>query len=365
MAGQTDARVEQAAVQQHRQPDEAQATGHATGQHSDQLLLGGGDKNLVQPVRRQLAEEVTEEQEQDAAVEQVATPAQLRLAQQLRAVALPGVLVTVEARQAAHEEHREADVRIDVEDKVVEGVHADAPGAMELAVRPWGRTIWMGCGCPGRAWPWVEQPSKAMGSSQVSSKSGSGGTATGLRLLASEVEQRGQHAGVRGLPAQQRAEDHLQDVRDLAQKGLGLCRRLCRRVLQHHRQVVGQFARRQEQAGSFVGLALVHHGRAAIAAVAMHVLEQMQCCATASVEQLDVVGLHVQRAAARQPFDQGVQFREPSRTERALVVQGRLEFWQVGTQFCVWVAQQVGQHAQRLGHGDRQAVEEAHLRLLP
>jgi hypothetical protein len=133
VAGQADARVEQAAVQQHGQPDEAQATGHTAGHHRDQLLLRGRDEDLVQPVRRELAEQVAEEQEQDAAVEQVAAPAQLRLAQQLRAVALPGVLVAVEAGQAAHEEHGEADVRIDVEDEVVEGVHVDAPGVRGVA----------------------------------------------------------------------------------------------------------------------------------------------------------------------------------------------------------------------------------------
>jgi hypothetical protein len=103
---------------------------------------------------------------------------------------------------------------------------------------------------------------------------------------------------VGSLAAQQRAEDHLQDVRDLAQEGPGLHGRLRRRVLQHHRQVVGQFARRQEQAGLLVGLTQVHHGRAAVAAVAVHMLEQVQRSAAAAVEELDVVGLHVQRAAA-------------------------------------------------------------------
>jgi hypothetical protein len=39
-------------------------------------------------VRRELAEQVAEEQEQDAAVEQVAAPAQLPAAQQLRAESL-------------------------------------------------------------------------------------------------------------------------------------------------------------------------------------------------------------------------------------------------------------------------------------
>jgi hypothetical protein len=97
---------------------------------------------------------------------------------------------------------------------------------------------------------------------------------------------------------QQRAEDHLQDVRDLARKARACTRRLRGRVLQHHRQVVGQFARRRNRPAFFVGLTQVHHGRAAVAAVAVHMLEQVQRRATPAVEELDVVGLGVQRAAA-------------------------------------------------------------------
>jgi hypothetical protein len=77
VAGQADARVGDAAVQQHGQADEAQAPGDAAGDDRHQLLLRRGDEVLIQPVRRQLPEQVAEEQEQDAAVEQVAAPAQL------------------------------------------------------------------------------------------------------------------------------------------------------------------------------------------------------------------------------------------------------------------------------------------------
>ena len=50
------------------------------------------------------AEEMAEEQEQHTHVEQVAAPAQLPGAQQLRRIALPRVLVTVKADQAAQPE---------------------------------------------------------------------------------------------------------------------------------------------------------------------------------------------------------------------------------------------------------------------
>ena len=62
---------------------------------------------------------MAEEQEQDADVEQVAAPAQQAAVQQLRRVALPRVLVAVEADQAAEQEHCQADVRINTKHKAV------------------------------------------------------------------------------------------------------------------------------------------------------------------------------------------------------------------------------------------------------
>jgi hypothetical protein len=65
----------------------------------------------------------------------------------------------------------------------VRGIHADAPceeGGVERTGVTQGvpssagfRTILMGCGWPGRACPWVEQPSKASGSAQASSRGAS------------------------------------------------------------------------------------------------------------------------------------------------------------------------------------------------
>ena len=83
MAGQADAIIENAAVQQQRQANETQQSGHATGNHGQQLLLRCGHKNLIQPVWRELPKQVAKEQEQDAAVKQVAPPLQLSFAQQL------------------------------------------------------------------------------------------------------------------------------------------------------------------------------------------------------------------------------------------------------------------------------------------
>ena len=81
-----------------------------------------------------------------------------------------------------------------------------------------------------------------------------GGRLDRLRLFSGELDQRAQHAGVGALALAQRAEDRVEDVRDLAQEGARLARRLRGHELEHHRQVVGQLAGREEEAGLLVGL---------------------------------------------------------------------------------------------------------------
>ena len=156
-------------------PTKPKQAEEAAGDHGQQLLGAGAQEGLVDEVRRQHADEVAEEQEQHADVEQVAAPAQLAGFEQLRGIALPGVLVAVEADQAAEQEDREADVGIDAEDEVVDVAHDHPPGAAPCAAF---LTMWTGCGWPGLAWPSVEQPPKATGSSQLSSSGGSSATFT-------------------------------------------------------------------------------------------------------------------------------------------------------------------------------------------
>ena len=112
-----------------------------------------------------------------------------------------------------------------------------------------------------------------------------------LRFFARQFQQRAEHAGVRAFAPLQRAEHGVEDVRHLAQEGARLARRLGGNELQHGGQVVRQLARRQVQPGLFVGLREVDHRRAAVARVAVHVLEQVQRGGAAAVEQLHVVGL--------------------------------------------------------------------------
>ena len=69
------------------------------------------------------------------------------------------------------------------------------------------RTTWIGCGCPGLAWPLAEQPSNTGGSAQLSSSGSSAAGSTGCAFSSGEFDQRAQHAGIGALALAQRAED--------------------------------------------------------------------------------------------------------------------------------------------------------------
>jgi hypothetical protein len=175
------------------------------------------------------------------------------------------------------------------------------------------------------------------------------GQLDGLGLFTGQVQHGGHDAGVGALPLEQGAEDDLQDVADLAQELARRFGRLGGRVLQHHGQVVGQFAFAHEEASSFVGLDQVHHGRAAVAAVAVYVLEEVQRRATATVEQLHELGFGVQRVAAGQALQQRVQLGQAAGRQGALLAQRSAEFAKVRTKLGIRVAQQVREHPQGQG----------------
>ena len=166
-------------------------------------------------------------------------------------------------------------------------------------------------------------------------------------LFARQLQHGGQHAGVRALATGQRTEDHAHDVRDLTHELTRLLRRLGGRKFQHHGQVVGQLVRSQKQARFFVGLDQVDHGRAAVARIAVHVLEQVQRGAATTVEQLDVLGLDVQRRLGGQVPEQRVELGQPGGRQSRLGAQRLLQLGGVGAERRVGVTQQVRQHAQR------------------
>ena len=101
MTGQPDAWVKDAAVQEHRQANEADRSRNAASDHGQHLFVTCGHKHAVYGMWREQANHVSKEQEQDAEVEQVTAPAQQPGAQHLRRITLPRVLVAIKPKQAA------------------------------------------------------------------------------------------------------------------------------------------------------------------------------------------------------------------------------------------------------------------------
>ena len=97
-------------------PTKQNDAGDAADDDRHPLLEGVRDAERIEdPDRRQQADEVAEEDDQDADVEQVRAPHQLAPAQQLARAAPPGVLLAVEAQQAAEQEHGQAEIGIPAE----------------------------------------------------------------------------------------------------------------------------------------------------------------------------------------------------------------------------------------------------------
>ena len=112
-----DARVEQAAMRQQRDADQAHQPATPADDDRQHLLEAVRNAEPVEhPDRRQQADEMAEEDEEDADVEQVGAPHQLPAAQQLARSGPPGVLLAVEAEQAADDEDRQAEIGIPAED---------------------------------------------------------------------------------------------------------------------------------------------------------------------------------------------------------------------------------------------------------
>jgi hypothetical protein len=115
-------------MQEQRQADEADRARNAAGEDRHQLLRLGREDVVIDRRRRQQPHEMPEEQEQDPDMEQVGTPAQLARTQHLAGTRAPGILLAIEAHEAADQEHAEADVGIDLEEELGEiGVHRALP----------------------------------------------------------------------------------------------------------------------------------------------------------------------------------------------------------------------------------------------
>ena len=253
---------------------------------------------------------MTGEDDQDADVEQVGAPGELPAPQQLARSAAPGVLLAVEAHEAAEQEHGEAEVRVPAEDDVGDQCRA--------WVFPHERGLVRGMSGAGRKAPRTRamrpslQPSPAAGP---------------------EVDRLVFPGGI-----ERREIGRVRIGQMTAERGDFLVLRLCRRRARPargtppHRQIgacagarpsaakicagwpsvsqaslsgrVDRYSRNSgRKSGSSAALIVrpacsycafeIDHGLAAVAAFAMHVLEQMQRQRARAVEQQHVALLQV------------------------------------------------------------------------
>src|SRR5215831_17124538 len=111
-----------------------------------------------------------------------------------------------------------------------------------------------------------------------------------VRPLAGQIEKGAQHARIRCPALAQGAEEGVQDMRRLPEKGARLLRGLRRDELEDHRQIVRQLARREVQPRFLVRSREIDESRSALARIAVHVLEEVERGRTAAVEERHVGG---------------------------------------------------------------------------
>ena len=116
-----NARIEQTAMQKHDKPDQTHDTRGAANDDGRQLLGGRGYSNhLEQEYRGQQTAHMSEQDDENADMEQNTAPDELTAAQQLTRLAAPGILLAIETDEAADQEDRQGNIGVDTEKECVD-----------------------------------------------------------------------------------------------------------------------------------------------------------------------------------------------------------------------------------------------------
>src|SRR6185437_2281430 len=132
-----DAAVEQPAMKQHDEADEAGRAAQATNDDRHHLLEAVADsKEFEDRDRSQQADAMPEQYSKDSDVEQNRAPDQLPATKQLARLRPPAILVGVEPHEASDQEHRQSDIWINPKQRLVdEAPHVQAPAFASSAAR--------------------------------------------------------------------------------------------------------------------------------------------------------------------------------------------------------------------------------------
>ena len=118
----------EAAFDQNQQADQRHGAEDAAGGHGQELLgRMAHAQGMPYPQRGEQADEVAAEHGQYAHMKEDIAQAQLAVIQQLAGIALPSVLLAVEAHEAAEEENCQTNIGIDGKEEEVQVTHIKTP----------------------------------------------------------------------------------------------------------------------------------------------------------------------------------------------------------------------------------------------
>ncbi|ABA50829.1 hypothetical protein BURPS1710b_2760 [Burkholderia pseudomallei 1710b] len=373
-----EARVRQAPVQQDREARERERAHHAARGHRDELLeLVRDAERVPDGHRREQTDQMPEEQAEHADVKKDVARAQRAAVQQLRAVGLPCVLLALEAREAAEQEDGGGDVRIDAVDERIQIIHdvtskrvRDAPAsragsgrrraarrvkADRLRERRVGRgreqrfdAVGAGAEALERL---VHRARRRLGDGPRLDRRARAQHVEGARVRAlrarEALAERGEHVD--------RVAEQVRRVRAVA-VAVAVARDRAEE-LDEERHVVGQLVADGLEAVAPVFVEQIDHRLAAVAALAVHVLEQMQRMRRRAVERRDVAFLQLDQRRRAQRFDE----RRERRARAGLRVERAFDLGQRVEQRLLGIGEQGGQN--RIDRHDVFLVRCAHAAL--
>ena len=114
--------------------------------------------------------------------------------------------------------------------------------------------------------------------------------------------------------------------------------------------MIRQLARAHEQAVALVESLEVHHGLAAVAALAVHVLEQVQRQRAGAVEQQHVALLQIVEIAGGDLFQEALEAVAVPLRQACFRIERRAHLRDGGLQLCRRVGKQRREHLQGLAH---------------
>ena len=163
-----------------------------------------------------------------------------------------------------------------------------------------------------------------------------------------QIQQRRKNRGIRAAAGGQTLADSAQNMHAVLEQVMHLLGRPRRQIFQQRRQIVRQFVHCEHETRAPVQGVEVHHRLAAVARIAVHMLEQVQRSRASGVELRHVALLQIEQILAFEFGQQAGKVVLGRTAQRGFGAQPARDFRQRVHQFRRRIAEQHGKQLERL-----------------